>query len=111
MFFKNYLITLACKYLWLGLILGIIYILIKLTNKVFNNNVYVYNSTTFVYYLAYGFIYCLMCQTYYDYCFCWFGLIFMIIGSIFIKISLEFFFTKFINLLYNCFVKKKLKES
>ena len=43
MFFKNHLISLAAKFLWVGLVLGLFYIVCDLAIKISKQNVYVSN--------------------------------------------------------------------
>ncbi len=109
MFFKNALITLFLKFLWVGLIFGLIWIVCSLVIKLSRKNIFVFNIVTFCYFLGFGMTFAIMCVTLYNYSFCWFGLLAMAFGVILIKISIEFFFTIFVKLLYNKFTKSFYK--
>ena len=107
MFFKNYLIDLSPLFLWVGLVFGLIHIFCKCVVKLFRNNIYVTNFVGFCYWLLFGGFFARICLVYYNYCFCWFGLLFMFFGFFLVKISVDFFFTKFAKVIYNKFTKKK----
>ena len=109
MFFKNALIFLFLKFFWFGLIFGLIWLLCKLVIKVSKNNVYIFNIITFCFVLAFGVIYVWLCNSYYNYSFCWFGLLGMVLGIILVSISINFFFTIFAKLLYNKCIKRNLR--
>lgn len=105
MFFKNASIYLFLRFLWFGLVLGLILLFFKFVIRVFRKNVYIHNLLMFCYTLLFGLTYCYLCKTFYNFSFCWFGLFGMVLGLILVKISIEFFFTKIISLLYNKFTK------
>ena len=107
MFFKNHLISLAAKFLWVGLILGMFYIVCEIVVKLSRRNVYVTNIVGFCFWLLFGGLFARMSIVYYNYSFCWFGLISMLTGWFLVKISINFFFTKFAKLLYNKLANSK----
>ena len=77
-----------------------------MVNWLSHKNVYFLNFVSFSFWLAFGFMFSQLCLMFYNYQFCWFGLLGMMLGLILVKISVEFFFTKFAMLLYNKFNKK-----
>ncbi len=109
MFFKNALMFLALKFLWVGLIFGLIWILCSFVIRLSRRNVFVFNIITFMFLLSFGFVFGQLCIYYYNYSFCWFGLLFMAFGVILVKISMLFFFTIFVKLLYSKFITKFLR--
>lgn len=110
MFFKNFLVFLFFKFLWAGLVLGIFSAFCKLVILFTRKNVYVYNVVNFCFLLLFDGVYAYLCMCYYNFAFCWFGLFGMILGLVLVKISLQFFFTKFMRLLYNKLTKLKVKR-
>ena len=107
MFFKNYLISVAAKFLWAGLVLGLFYVFCKMVVKISRRNVYVSNIVGFCFWVLFGFTFARMSFLFNNYRVCWFGLISMALGLILVKISVDFFFTNFAKLLYNGAVKIK----
>lgn len=107
MFFKNYLISLALKFLWIGLIFGLFHIFCQMVIKISKRNVYISNLVGFCFWLLFGFVFARMSFVLYNYRACWFGLISMLLGLVLVKISIDFFFTKFVKVLYNGLVKLK----
>ncbi len=101
MFFKNASIALFAKFVWFGLIFGMVAILVDIIIRISRKNVYVYNLVTFAYVLVFGAVYSYLTLVFFNYSFCWFGLFGMILGAILVKISIEFLFDKLIRLLYN----------
>ncbi len=101
MFFNNATILLFGKFLWVGIALGMLWLVFSMIIKFSHKNVYVYNLLTFVFWLAFGVVYVWQCISYYNYSFCWFGLLGQLLGLILVKISIEFFFTILAKLLYN----------
>ena len=101
MFFKNHLITVAAKFLWAGLILGLFYVFCKMVVRLSKRNVYVSNIVGFCFWVLFGFTFARMSFVFNNYRVCWFGLISMVVGLILVKISIDFFFTRFAKLLYN----------
>lgn len=111
MFFKNYLIVLFFKFMWWGICAGFLAILFSLVIKASRRNVFVYNIVTFCFWLFFGMIFAWLSLTYYNYSFCWFGLLGMFLGCFLVKISIEFLFTKFVKLLYNKLTKRKERRT
>jgi len=113
MFFRNSLIYLFLKFFWIGLILGLFLIVCGLVIKASRKNVYIYNIISFCYCLLFGGIFTYLCIKYYNFSFCWFGLLGMFLGLGLTKISINFFFTKLAKLLYNKFknVSERKKEN
>ena len=107
MFFKSYLISVAARFLWAGLILGLFFMVCKLVKVVSNKNIYISNLTDFCFWLLFGGVFVLFCNLYYSYSFCWFGLLLMLFGLFLVKICGDFFFTSFAKVLYNVLTKKK----
>lgn len=110
MFFKGQEFSLFALFLWLGLVFGIIAIVFKTTAKLFKRNTYVVNLLTFVFWTGFGLTFCLMCNRFYNYSFCWFGLAGMCLGLVFIKISVQFFFDRFVRFIYNKVIIMKTKR-
>ena len=110
MFFKNYLIFIFFKFLWAGLIFGLIRIVFNWINRVTRDNVYIYNFISFVYWLSFGIYFILLCFNFYDYSFCWFGLIGMFVGLFLVRVSLDFLLTNLLLILYYKFGKKSLRK-
>ena len=107
MFFKNHLITVAAKFLWAGLILGLFYVFCKMVVRLSKRNVYVSNIVGFCFWVLFGFTFARMSFLFNNYLVCWFGLISMVVGLILVKISIDFFFTNFARVLYNGVAKLK----
>ena len=110
MFFKGQEFSLFALFLWLGLVFGAIAIVFKTTAKLFKRNTYVVNLLTFVFWTGFGLTFCLMCNRFYNYSFCWFGLAGMCLGLVFIKISVQFFFDRFVRFIYNKVIIMKTKR-
>ena len=110
MFFKNHLIALSARFLWFGLVLGLFFIFCKLVVKASKRNIYVTNIVWFCFFLLFGGVFAMLCKIYYYHMFCWFGLVLMCLGLFLVKISLDFFFTKFAKLLYNGLTKLKRRK-
>lgn len=111
MFFKNYLIFLFLKFFWWGLAFGMFGAVCSLTIKLCRRNVYISNLTSFCFWLAFGGVFAGICMRFYNYTFCWFGLLAMLAGLFLVKLSVEFFFTIIAKLLYNKIVRKNAKEA
>ena len=101
MFFKDFLFLLFVKFLWVGLALGVVSIVLKFIAKLFRKNVYVVNFLTFCFWICFGGIYCFMCLRFNNYSFSGIGLSAMLLGIIIIKISIDFFFDYFVRFIYN----------
>ena len=106
MFFRGQTIAIFLRFLWIGLIFGIIAIFFKLVAKISKKNLLVINITSFAYWLGFGLCFNLLCMHYYNNTFCWFGLLGMLAGMFVIKISIEFFFDYFVKLFYNKVILK-----
>ena len=107
MFFKNHVLGLSAKFLWVGLVLGLFFIVCKFVVLASKRNIYVTNLTWFCFFLLFGGTFAMLCKIYYSHKFCTFGLLSMILGLFLVKISLDFFFTKFARMIYNGFTKLK----
>ncbi len=110
MFFKNYLIGIFLRFTWFGILFGLFNIFCMLIVRLTRRNLYITNIVYFCFWLSFGGIYTALCQTYYNFSFCAFGLAGMFLGLIFVKIGIEYFFTKLCLLLYNKLKKIKKKE-
>ena len=110
MFFRGQTIEIFFRFLWVGLVFGLISIIFRLVNKLSNRNVFIVNITGFVYWIGFGLCFNVLCMRLYNFTFCWFGLIGMIIGLCFIKFSIQFFFDYFIRFIYNEFSLLKRKR-
>lgn len=111
MFFRNFYIALFLKFFWWGLVFGLLGILFLSIVKLWHKNVYASNLVSFCFILAMGVVHNRLCMLYYNYSFCWFGLLGMLLGYLLVKISVEFFFTILAKLLYNKFIRAKDKEA
>lgn len=110
MFFKNHLVALSARFLWFGLVIGLFSIICSAVIRLSKRNIYVTNLVGFCFWLVFGGAFARMCVVYYNYSFCWFGLLFMFLGLFLVKISIEFFFTKFAKLIYNKLTKLKQRK-
>lgn len=110
MFFKNFLFSLFLKFLWIGLILGVFKMFCNLVCRVSRRNVYVVNLVNFCFWSVFSIIFIYFCINFYNFQFCWFGFFAMLVGIYFVKISIEFFFTNALKLLYNKIDKVKLRK-
>ena len=111
MFFSNFLFFLFLKFLWVGLILGVFKIFCNFVCKLSHHNIYVVNLVNFCFWSIFSIIFIYFCINFYNFQFCWFGFISMLIGIYFIKISVEFFFTNVLKLLYNKIDKDRLRKN
>ena len=110
-FFNNYNILLFLKFFWWGLVLGLGLILVDVIVRLTRKNVYIYNLITFCFWIVFGGIYVTFCLNFYNYSFCWFGLLGMMLGAFIVQISLKFLFTIFVKLLYNKFAKSRRRKT
>ena len=101
MFFKGHLLGIASRFLWFGLILGLFHIVCKLVILFSRRNVYVSNIVGFCFWLLFGFVFSRLSIVFNNYQVCWFGLFSMFFGFFLVKISVDFFFTKFARVVYN----------
>ena len=111
MFQNEQMIELFIRFLWLGLVFGLISIPFKFVVKVFKRNIYILNLMSFVYWLGFGAVFDCMCIKFYNFSFCWFGLLGMLLGLLFVKISIGFFFDYFVRFIYNKVVLKKQRRA
>lgn len=111
MFFKNYLIYIFLRFLWFGLLLGFIRLIFNLLNRLSRDNVYVYNLLSFMYWGAFSLTFIMLCNSLYNYSFCWFGLLAMFLGVFIVRISFDFFLTNLLSLLYYKFTKNRLRKN
>jgi len=109
-FFKNYLIYIFLKFLWVGLIFGLIRLVFNFVNKLTKNNVYVFNLLSFVFCIMFGSSFIYLCFLYYNYAFCWFGLLGMFLGLFLVKVSLDFLLTSLLTILYYKFTNFRLRK-
>ena len=112
MFFKGAKIVLFAKFLWVGLLFGIVAIILKTIAKIFRKNTYLVNALMFIFVLAFGGVFSYLCFLLNNYSFSGVGLFAMILGVAIIRISVEFFFDYFIRFIYNEFslLKRKRKN-
>ena len=109
-FFRNFEIVLFSKFLWVGLVCGLLAIILKMVSKVFRKNVYVVNLLMFLFVTVFGCGFSLMCYFFNNYSFSAIGLFAMLLGVLIIRISVEFFFDYFIRFIYNEFSLLKRKD-
>ena len=110
MFFRNGIITLFIKFLWVGLVFGVIAVVLKTMAKICKKNVVVVNALTFLFWISLSFVYLWMCVTFNNYAFSGIGAFGIILGVIIIKISIDFFFDYFIRFIYNEFILQRGKN-
>ena len=110
MFLKTHLISVAARFLWAGLILGVFYIFCELVVKFSRRNVYISNIVGFCFWLLFGFVYARFCIVLNSYSVCWYGLFSMFFGFFLVKISLNFFFTKIARVVYNKLANSKRRK-
>ena len=109
-FFRNIEIELFSKFLWVGLIFGVVSIIFKTCAKIFRKNVYVVNILSFLFWIAFGGVYSILCFYLNWFSFSLVGLLAMILGVLIIRISVDFFFDYFIRFIYNEFSSLKRKR-
>lgn len=109
MFFKNASLLLFVKFLWLGLIFGVVSIVLKMLAKIFKKNVFVVNLLGFIYWICFGCVWIIFSMKSSMLSISLSGLCAMTLGVIIIKISIDFFFDYFIRFIYNEFRKSKRK--
>lgn len=110
MFQNEKILELFLKFFWVGLIFGVVSILFKFVVNLFRRNTYVLNTMTFIFWLGFGSVFNFMCIKLYNYSFCWFGLLGIVLGLVFVKISIGFFFDYFVSFIYNKVVSLKNKR-
>lgn len=104
-------IEMCLKFLWAGLIFGLIYLFCKFIVRLSRKNLYITNVVMFCYWLLFGGTFALYCMRLNNFSFTFAGLLSMVAGFILVKISIDFFFTKFCKLIYNGFVKLRKRKS
>lgn len=110
MFFKQELLSLFVKFLWVGFLFGLVAVVLKTIAKIFKKNVFVVNLFTFAFWTLFGWVYFCLCCKFASFSFCGVGLFGMIAGVIIIKISIDFFFDYFLRFIYNEFKNLKRKK-
>ena len=105
MFFKGSTILVASRFLWLGLVFGCGYFLCRVLYKIARHNIYVSNFVSFVYWLAFGFVFSRACFVLNNYSFCFYGLLSTLAGYVLARISVDFVLTFFARLLYSNVIK------
>ena len=110
MFFGNISILVFVKFLWAGLVLGVISIGMKIIAKIFRKNIIVVNLFMFLFVMLASCVYILMCVRFNNFSLSWVGLLGLISGIVIIKISVDFFFDYFIRFIYNEFILKRGKN-
>ena len=110
MFFQNINVLLFVKFLWAGLILGVISVVMKTVAKIFKKNVFVVNFLTFIFWIGFGAVFYYMCLLFNNHAVSILGLAGMLAGIAIIKISIDFFFDYFIRFIYNEFIILKGKR-
>lgn len=111
MFLKTFLFSLFLKFLWLGLVLGVFKMFCNLVCKLSHKNIFIVNIINFCFWSIFSLFFVHFCVKFYNFEFCWFGFLAMFIGIYFVKISIEFFFTNLLKLLYNKIDKKNLRKN
>lgn len=111
MFFKGFFISLLLKFIKIGLLLGCFKLFCNLVCKISKKNIYVVNLINFCFWSIFSIFFIYFCIIFYNYEFCWFGFFAMLLGIYFIKISVEFFFTNILKLLYNKIDKNNLRKN
>lgn len=102
-FFRNFEILIFVKFLWVGLTLGLLAIILKTIARIFRRNVFIVNIFSFLFWIVFGGIYSFLCFKINYYSFSAIGLCSMLLGVLIIRISVEFFFDYFIRFIYNEF--------
>ena len=110
MFFKNAMLVLFGEFLWVGLVLGVVSVVLKTISKIFRKNVFVVNFLSFIFWMAFGGLYSYLCFQINNISFSGVGLFAMLLGVLIIRISVEFFFDYFIRFIYNEFSLLKRKH-
>ena len=105
--------ALFLQFFVLGIFLGAGYEICKIFKVVFSNNIFIQNAIKLVYFLAFGFVFCVYLLKYTHGIIHFYLLFACILGVVLEQISVGFFFTKFYQVLYNVFTKvaQKFKSS
>ena len=107
MFFNNASVLLFVKFLWVGLILGLVSVVLKLIAKIFRKNIIIVNLFMFIFLIACAGCYLLLCVQFNNFSLSWVGLLGIVTGVVIIKISIDFFFDYFIRFIYNEFISRR----
>lgn len=107
MFFRNAEIALFIKFLWIGLVFGVIAIVLKNISKIFRKNIVIVNILSFSFWLVFGLVYYFASFRLNNLALSGVGFAGMLAGIIIIKISVDFFFDYFIRFIYNEFIKRE----
>ena len=110
MFFQNVKVLLFIKFLWAGLILGLVSVGMKLVAKIFRKNVFVVNGLMFIFWIGFAVVFYILCLMFNNHSVSVLGLSGMLTGVAIIKISIDFFFDYFIRFIYNEFIILKGKR-
>ena len=111
MFFRNAALLLFVKFLWMGLLLGLVSVVLKTISKICKKNVVIVNVLSFIFWIVFGAIFLLMSFMFNNYSLSWVGLGGLLSGIFVIKISVDFFFDYFIRFIYNEFILRKGKKN
>ena len=111
MFFDTNSFVLMLKFLWLGLVLGVFKMFCNVVCKISHRNIFIVNIIDFCFWSIFSLFFVYFCIIFYDFNFCWFGFVSMLLGIYFVKFTIEFCFTKITRLLYNKIVKMKSRKS
>lgn len=93
------------KFLFLGIIFGLIYEICKLTKRITKNNIFIVNTVKFVYFSVLGIFFCSFVLRLCSGQVLFYTIFAVIVGIILEQISIGFFFTKFYDMVYNVFAK------
>ena len=110
MFFRSEEILLFIKFLWMGLIFGLVAVVLKTISKICKKNIVIVNILSFLFWLSFGSVFLFMSFILNNYSLSWIGLGGMIVGVFVIKISIDFFFDYFIRFIYNEFILRRVNK-
>lgn len=110
MFFKNFMILFYIRFFWFGLLLGCFKIFCNFICKLSYRNIFIVNIISFCFWSLFSIFFTYFCIKYNNYEFSIYGFLFMLAGIYFIKISVEFCFTKLLKLLYNKIDKFRMRK-
>jgi hypothetical protein len=111
MFFRSEEILLFIKFLWIGLLFGLVAVVLKTISKICKKNIVIVNILSFLFWLSFGSVFLFMSFILNNYSLSWIGLGGMIVGVFVIKISIDFFFDYFIRFIYNEFILRRGKRN
>ena len=110
MFLKNIFCSIYLKLFWVALILGLFKMFCDFICKISRHNFYIENLIGFCFGILFSIIFIGFCIYFNNYEFSLYGFLILIAGIKFIKISIEFCFTKLFKLLYNKIDKINLRK-